>query len=329
MGCAGTRKQSYRAFVPSALPPDPPLRIESALQRRLEVAGLALGRLDGIGRLLPRPDDLLYSYVRKEAILSSKIEGTQSSLSDLLLHENSAVPGIPLEDVQEVSNYIAALNQGVELLKTLPLGLRVIREVHKILVAGTRGETSAPGEFRRSQNWIGGATPGSAMFVPPPVPEVMPALSTLEKFLHSDRLPTLLKVGLVHAQFETIHPFLDGNGRVGRILIPMMFVAESILDRPWLYVSLHFKSHRARYYELLQRVGTHGAWEDWLDFFLAGVATVADSAVAKIRQLFDLFERDGRAVAGTRGGMDLWAGGAADQSDHLRTSSRANRHSYS
>ena len=288
--------------MPSALPPDPPLRIESALQRRLEVAGLALGRLDGIGRLLPRPDDLLYSYVRKEAVLSSQIEGTQSSLSDLLLHENSAVPGVPLEDVQEVSNYIAALNQGVELLKTLPLGLRVIREVHKILVAGTRGETSAPGEFRRSQNWIGGATPGSAMFVPPPVPEVMPALGALEKFLHSDRLPTLLKVGLVHAQFETIHPFLDGNGRVGRILIPMMFVAESILDRPWLYVSLHFKSHRARYYELLQRVRTHGAWEDWLDFFLAGVATVADSAVAKIRQLLDLFERDGRAVAGTRGG---------------------------
>lgn len=298
----GTGSTAYRAYVPRALPPDPPLLIDVALQRRLEVAGLALGRLDGIGRLLPGPDELLYSYVRKEAVLSSQIEGTQSSLADLLLHENSAVPGVPTEDVQEVSNYIAALNRGVELLDKLPLSLRLIREVHRVLVAGTRGETKTPGEFRRSQNWIGGSALASATFVPPPVHEVMPALAALEKYLHSDRIPALLKVGLVHAQFETIHPFLDGNGRVGRMLIPLMFVADGILERPWLYVSLHFKRHRTRYYELLQRVRTHGAWEEWLEFFLDGVATVADSAVAKIRQLLDLFERDRRAVAGTRGG---------------------------
>ncbi len=276
--------------------------IDEALQRRIELAGLALGRLDGIGRLLPGPDDLLYSYVRKEAVLSSQIEGTQSSLSDLLLHENSAAPGVPVEDVQEVSNYIAALTRGVELLQTLPLSLRLIREVHRTLVTGTRGSARTPGEFRRSQNWIGGPGPGSALFVPPPVPEVMPALGALEKYLHSDRLPALVKAGLVHAQFETIHPFLDGNGRVGRMLIPLMFVAEGVLERPWLYVSLHFKRHRSQYYELLQRVRTHGAWEEWLEFFLDGVATVADSAVAKIRELLDLFDVDRRAVAATRGG---------------------------
>jgi Fic family protein len=278
--------------VPRPLPPEPPLEIDDALQRRIELAGLALGRLDGIGRLLPGPDDLLYSYVRKEAVLSSQIEGTQSSLSDLLLHENSAAPGVPVEDVQEVSNYIVALRRGVELLQTLPLSLRLIREVHQALLTGTRGGANAPGEFRRSQNWIGGTGPGSALFVPPPVLDVMPALGALEKYLHSNRLPTLVKAGLVHAQFETIHPFLDGNGRVGRMLIPLMFVAEGVLERPWLYVSLHFKRHRSQYYALLQRVRTHGAWEEWLDFFLDGVATVADSAAAKIRELLDLFEVD-------------------------------------
>jgi Fic family protein len=298
----GSGRAAFQAFVPRPLPPDPPLVMDSALQRRLEIAGLALGRLDGIGRLLPRADELLYSYVRKEAVLSSQIEGTQSSLSDLLLHENSAAPGVPAEDVQEVSNYIAALNRGVALLQTLPLSLRLIREVHQILVAGTRGESRAPGEFRRSQNWIGGPAPSAALFVPPPVPEVLPALGALETFLHADDLPALVKAGLVHAQFETIHPFLDGNGRVGRMLIPLMFVADGILDRPWLYVSLHFKRHRAQYYELLQRVRTHGAWEEWLAFFLEGVAAVANSAVAKIRELLDLFETDRRAVAGTRGG---------------------------
>ncbi len=261
-----------------------------------------MGRLDGIGRLLPGPEELLYSYVRKEAILSSQIEGTQSSLTDLLLHENSVAPGVPIEDVQEVSNYIGALNHGLDLLRTLPLSLRLIREVHKVLVRGTRGEKKTPGEFRRSQNWIGGSMPGNAVFVPPPPSEVMPALGALEKFMHLDGIPTLLKAGLVHVQFETIHPFLDGNGRVGRMLIPLILVEQGVLDRPWLYVSLHFKRHRTRYYDLLQKVRTDGAWEEWLHFYLEGIAAVADEAVAKIRELLGLFQRDRKKVESSRSG---------------------------
>jgi Fic family protein len=298
----GTGSAAYRAFLPKPLPPDPPLLINAHLHRQLEAASLALGRLDGIGRLLPGPDELLYSYIRKEAVLSSQIEGTQSSLADLLLHENSAAPGVPLDDVQEVSNYIRAMNHGIERLKTLPLSLRLIREVHKVLVEGTRGAHQTPGEFRRSQNWIGGSMPGNAVFVPPPPHEVMPALSAFEKYLHVEDAPTLIKAGLLHAQFETIHPFLDGNGRVGRMLIPLFFVAEGALERPWLYISLHFKRHRTKYYELLQSVRTHGTWEPWLSFYLDGVAHVADEAVAKIRELLALFERDRKKVGGSRGG---------------------------
>jgi cell filamentation protein, protein adenylyltransferase len=293
----------------------------AAIQRRLEVAGLALGRLDGIGRLLSKPDDLLYSYIRKEAVLSSQIEGTQSSLADLLLHENSAAPGVPLEDVQEVSNYIAALERGMSLLKKLPLSLRVLKEVHQVLVAGTRGDTKTPGEFRKRQNWIGGPDPSSAMFVPPPGNEVVPALSALEKYIHSAEIPALIKAGLVHAQFETIHPFLDGNGRVGRMLIPLMLVADGVLERPWLYVSLHFKRNRTTYYDLLQRVRTHGAWEEWLEFFLEGLEIAAESAVDKVRRLLELFEKDRASVALTRG--DSIYGRAARQMnlvvyEHLR-----------
>ena len=298
----GAGASLYRAFVPKALPPDPPLDIDVPLQRKLETAGLALGRLDGIGRLLPGPEELLYSYVRKEAVLSSQIEGTQSSLADLLLHENSVAPGVPPEDVQEVSNYIGALNHGIDLLRSLPLSLRLIREVHKVLVQETRGEKKTPGEFRRSQNWIGGSMPSNAVFVPPPPHEVMPALGALEKFMHLDGVPTLLKAALVHAQFETIHPFLDGNGRVGRMLIPLMLVEQGVLERPWLYVSLHFKRHRTKYYDLLQKVRTHGAWEDWVHFYLEGIAIVADEAVAKIRELLALFQRDRQKVEGSRSG---------------------------
>lgn len=272
------------------------------MQRRLEIASLAVGRLDGIGRLLPGPDELLYSYVRKEAVLSSQIEGTQSSLADLLLHESSAAPGVPLDDVREVSNYIGALNHGIELLKKLPLSLRLIREVHNILVQGARGEHQSPGEFRRSQNWIGGTMPGNAYFVPPPPHEVMPALHDFEKFLHSEELPTLLKAGLAHAQFETIHPFLDGNGRVGRMLIPLILVAQNTFDRPWIYVSLYFKRHRARYYDLLQAVRTHGAWEQWINFYLDGIANVSNQATHTIRRLLALFERDRAIVAASRSG---------------------------
>ena len=298
----GSGAGTYKAFLPKPLPPDPPLLVDLGMQRRLELASVALGRLDGIGRLLPGPDELLYSYVRKEAVLSSQIEGTQSSLADLLLHENSVAPGVPTDDVQEVSNYIRALKRGVEMLATVPLSLRLIREVHKVLVSGTRGEKQTPGEFRKSQNWIGGSMPGNAAFVPPPAHEIMAALGALEKFMHAKQVPTLLKVGLVHAQFETIHPFLDGNGRVGRMLIPLMLVALGVLERPWLYVSLHFKRHRSTYYKLLQRVRTEGAWEDWLSFYLDGVATVADEAVEKVRELMALFQRDRRKVDGSRSG---------------------------
>ena len=298
----GTGAAKYRAFIPKPLPPDPPLLIDLNLQRKLEAASLALGRLDGIGRVLPGPDELLYSYIRKEAVLSSQIEGTQSSLADLLLHENSAVPGVPTEDVQEVSNYIGALNHGLKLLETLPLSLRLIREVHQVLVTGTRGDRKTPGEFRQSQNWIGGTMPGNAVFVPPPPQDLMSCLDAFEKFMHSDDTPTLLKAGLVHAQFETIHPFLDGNGRVGRMLIPLMFVALGAIERPWLYVSLHFKRHRTTYYELLQRVRTEGAWEDWINFYLDGLTIVANEAVEKIRELLALFERDRQKVNGSRSG---------------------------
>jgi Fic family protein len=230
------------------------------------------------------------------------VHGTQSSLADLLLHENEAVPGVVVEDVQEVSSYIGALRYGIVRLSTLPLSLRLIRECHAQLVQGTRGEQKAPGEFRRSQNWIGGSKPSDAMFVPPPPHELPEILSTFEKFLHSTEYPVLIKVGLAHAQFETIHPFLDGNGRVGRMLIPLMFVSEKVLERPWLYVSLYFKQHRSEYYRLLQEVRTQGNWEEWLIFFLEGIATVADQATEKIRALISLFERDREKVERSRKG---------------------------
>lgn len=302
----GSGKDAYRAFLPRPLPPAPPLSIHRTLQTKLETASLAVGRLDGIGRLLPDPDDFLYSYVRKEAVLSSQIEGTQSSLADLVLHEHAAAPGVAHEDVEEVSNYVAAMNEGVRMLARLPLSLRLIRTVHDVLMRGARGGTRAPGEFRRIQNWIGGASPVTAMFVPPSPNRVLPAMAELETFLHASDLPTLLKAGLAHAQFETIHPFLDGNGRVGRMLIPLILVAEGVLARPWLYVSLHFKRHRSAYYELLQRVRTHGAWEEWLEFYLDGIATAAVDAVERVQRLLELFERDRERVASSRGGTSIY-----------------------
>jgi Fic family protein len=298
----GRGTHSYRAFLPRPLPPVPGLKESAAFRRRLEDASLALGRLDGIGRLLPGPDELLYSYVRKEAVLSSQIEGTQSSIADLLLHEHSAAPGVPVDDVTEVSNYIAAMRHGLELLKKLPMSLRLIREVHRVLVTGTRGAHQTPGEFRRTQNWIGGATPHDAIFVPPPPSELPGALGNLEKFLHNDEAPALVTAGIAHAQFETIHPFQDGNGRVGRMLIPLQLVATGVLERPWLYVSLHFKRERRRYYELLQRVRTHGDWESWINFYLEGVSSVAREAVGKIQALLALFERDRSKVGSSRSG---------------------------
>ena len=288
--------EGYSAFVPAPLPPDPPLTIGPSIQARLDEANQALGRLDAVSVLLPDPGQFLYSYIRKEAVLSSQIEGTQSSLSDLLLFENEQAPGVPLDDVEETSNYIAAMSHGLERINSgqLPLSNRLLREVHKLLMSGARGGDKAPGEFRRSQNWLGGTRPGNARFVPPPANEVVPAMSDLEKFLHDDPEPTpvLVKAALAHVQFETIHPFLDGNGRVGRLLITLLLCSEKVLQQPLLYLSLYFKQNRDAYYDHLQRVRTDGAWEDWLEFFLDGVIAVAGSATETARSIRHLMDTD-------------------------------------
>jgi Fic family protein len=290
----------YAAFLPAPLPPTPPLRIDVAAQALLDEANQALGRLDSVTLLLPDPGQFLYSYIRKEAVLSSQIEGTQSSLSDLLLFENEAAPGAPLDDVEETSHYIAAMSHGLQRIESgeLPLSNRLLREVHARLMAGLRAGEKAPGEFRRSQNWLGGTRPGNARFVPPPPSEVVSAMSDLEKFLHDDPEPTpiLIKAALAHVQFETIHPFLDGNGRVGRLLITLLLCAENVLQQPLLYLSLYFKQHRDTYYDRLQRVRTHGEWEEWLQFFLEGVIAVAGSATQTARRIRRLVEADRERV---------------------------------
>jgi Fic family protein len=267
----------------------------------MDRANQALGRLDGVSLLLPDPNTLLYSFVRKEAVLSSQIEGTQSSLSDLLLFEQDVVPGVPESDVKETANYIAALNHGLERMATgFPLSLRLIREMHERLLASGRGQGLDPGEFRRSQNWIGGSRPGAARFVPPPADEVTTAMGALELFLHDAPGPTpiLLKAGLAHAQFETIHPFLDGNGRVGRLLVTLLLCSENVLTHPLLYMSLYLKQHRDAYYDHLQAVRTDGAWEEWLRFFLTGVDEVARSATTAIQRIVKMVAADREAVAG-------------------------------
>jgi Fic family protein len=249
--------ESVRAFVPAALPPVPPLALDGPLQQALEAAVLALGRLDGVSTLLPDKSLFLYAYVRKEAVLSSQIEGTQSSLSDLLLFELDEAPGVPLDDVVEVSNYVAALEHGLARLREgFPLSNRLIREIHGVLLSRGRGSGKDPGEFRRSQNWIGGSRPGNATFVPPPHTAVPDCMAALERFLHAgdDGLPVLVRAGLAHVQFEAIHPFLDGNGRVGRLLVTFLLCHAAVLREPLLYLSLHFKQHRATYYDLLDRV---------------------------------------------------------------------------
>jgi Fic family protein len=282
------------------LPPDPPLAIGPSMQTLLDEANQALGRLDAVSMLLPDPGQFLYSYIRKEAVLSSQIEGTQSSLSDLLLFENEQAPGVPLDDVEETSNYIAAMSHGLERIRSgqLPLSNRLLLEAHRLLMAGVRGGDKAPGEFRRTQNWLGGTRPGNARFVPPPANEVVPAMSDLEKFLHDDPEPTpiLVKAALAHAQFETIHPFLDGNGRVGRLLITLLLCSENVLQQPLLYLSLYFKQNRDAYYDHLQRVRMEGAWEDWLEFFLEGVIAVAGSATTTARSIRELIETDREVI---------------------------------
>ena len=291
--------EPVRAFVPLDLPPIPPLEWSGARHRLFERANLALGRLDSISTLLPDPHLFLYSYVRREAVLSSQIEGTQSSLSDLLLFELEGGPGAPFDDVVEVSNYVAALNHGLDRLREgFPLSNRLIREMHERLLVDTRGSRKQPGEFRRSQNWIGGTRPGNAAFVPPPPAEVEPLLAALERFIHADepQLPALARAALAHVQFETIHPFLDGNGRVGRLLIVLMLHADGLLRDPLLYLSLFFKQHRAEYYRLLDAVRTDGDWEAWLDFFLEGVDVTARGAVDTAQQLLQLMHADGQRI---------------------------------
>jgi len=285
------------AFVPAPLPP-PDLTLDT-LQLLLENANQAIGRLDGIATLLPDARFLLYLFVRKEALVSSQIEGTQSSLTDLLLFESKAATGVPREDVEEVSNYVAALQHGLRRLEGgFPLSLRLIREMHAILLRGGRGAAKTPGEFRRSQNWIGGSRPGNASFVPPPPQQMMGCLDSLERFLHDEgtQLPLLVQAGLVHAQFESIHPFLDGNGRLGRLLITLLLCAKGAMKKPLLYLSLYFKLHRSRYYDYLQRVRTEGAWEEWLEFFLEGVATTATEAAETASKILQMFAADRKNI---------------------------------
>jgi Fic family protein len=296
---AATGDETVRAFVPAPLPPDPTLDLSGARQRLLERALLACGRLDGVTALLPDPDLFLYAYVRREAVLSSQIEGTQSSLSDLLLFELDEAPGVPFDDVVEVSNYVAALEHGMSRLREdFPLSNRLLREVHEKLLAGGRGADKQPGEFRRSQNWIGGTRPGNAQFVPPPPQRVEDCMASLERFIHAtdDGLPALVKAALAHVQFETIHPFLDGNGRVGRLLISLMLFDAGVLDQPLLYLSFYFKQHRPEYYRLLGTVRSEGDWEVWLDFFLEGVESTAGSAVDTAHRLLALFRDDAARV---------------------------------
>jgi cell filamentation protein, protein adenylyltransferase len=285
--------EPVKAFVP---PPLPPVDLDlSGLHLQLDRANQALGRLDGLTVLLPDVRFLLYLYVRKEALVSSQIEGTQSSFVDVLLFENKVATEIPKEDVEEVSNYVAAMQHGLRRLQGgFPLSLRLIREIHAILLKGGRGANKNRGEFRRSQNWIGGSRPGNASFVPPPPAEMMEALDRFERFLHDDKhgLPLLVEAGLVHVQFESIHPFLDGNGRLGRLLITLLLCAKGALKEPLLYLSLYFKKHRNQYYELLQRIRTEGAWEEWLEFFLEGTATTAQEAAQTATRILDLFSKD-------------------------------------
>ncbi len=301
--------EKAQAFVPSSLPPIPPIDWTPELRSKFDQALLALGRLDSVSTLLPDTSRFLYMYVCKEAVLSSMIEGTQSSLSDLLLFELDQEPGVPLDDVREVSNYVAALDHGLRLMKEgLPLSLRLFREIHGVLLTKGRGSNQTPGEFRGSQNWIGGTRPGNASFVPPPAEEMLKCMSKLELFLHHQPEPTpvLLKAALAHIQFKTIHPFLDGNGRLGRLLITLLLCEQKVLREPMLYLSLYFKAHRQYYYELLNNVRLTGDWEAWLDFFAEAVTVTATQAVETAQQLLGLSNQDrdkisglGRAAAST------------------------------
>jgi Fic family protein len=295
-----TAGETVQAFVPAPLPPSPPIHWTSGLRTRYEEALVALGRLDSVSSLLPETSLFLYLYVRKEAVLSSMIEGTQASLSDLLLFELDQEPGVPLDDAREVSNYVAALSHGLKRLSEgFPLSLRLIKEIHGILLSKGRGSNRAPGSFRHSQNWIGGTRPGNATFVPPPPNRVTECMGWLELFLQDQPEPTpvLLKAALAHVQFETIHPFLDGNGRLGRLLIPLLLCERKVLRQPMLYLSLYFKTHRAYYYELLNKVRLSGDWEAWLDFFAEAVIVTTNQALEMAQQLDTLTQTDSERIA--------------------------------
>jgi len=294
--------EPFKSFIPHPLPPDPPLNLSGEHYILLDKATLALGRLDGLTWQLP-PDLVslyTYFYIRKEAVLSSQIEGTQSSLSDLMLYESDEAPGVPIEDVGEVLQYVNAMNYGLKRVRmdNFPLCLRLIREIHQVLLSTGRGSEKMPGEFRTSQNWIGGTRPGNAKFVPAPPDEVIACMGALENFIHNKDLhmQILVKAALVHVQFETIHPFLDGNGRLGRLLITLLLCSEGILQEPLLYLSLYFKQHRETYYDLLQRVRIQGDWESWLHFFLTGIYETANQAIKTSRRILELFQADQQRI---------------------------------
>ena len=279
----------YWAFIPHPLPPK--LEWDNSLVSLISKADLALGTLSGLGENLPNPHLLIYPFIRREAVLSSRIEGTQSSLSDLLLFEATKLE--KQRDVKEVQNYVHAIEYGLKRLEELPLSLRLFRELHNILMEEVRGERATPGEFRQSQNWIGppGCTLNEATFVPPPTPEMLDALDQLEKFLHADTdLPPLAELALIHYQFEAIHPFLDGNGRIGRLLITLFLCQQGILTKPLLYLSAFFERHRQEYYELLLGISQRGAWRRWIEFFLQAVVEQSNDAVRRARRLLGLHQ---------------------------------------
>jgi Fic family protein len=288
------QRTGYAAFIPAPLPPKPPIALDGPLHALLSRADQGVGRLDGVIQTVPNPDFFVYMYVRREAVLSSQIEGTQSTLEDLLAAELEPRPAwrrLP-QDVDEVVRYVHAMNYGLSRLSDLPLSLRLITEIHRELLAGGRGAHRLPGEFRESQNWIGPESAGltEATFVPPPVHEMKQALDNFERFLHQRELPSLIHAGLAHAQFETIHPFLDGNGRVGRLLITFLLVHRGVLHRPLLYLSVYLKRHRAEYYDRLMAIRNSGDWESWLHFFLTGVAQTAEEANGTARAILELRE---------------------------------------
>jgi Fic family protein len=298
----------YKAFIPAPLPPEPPIEYSGSLQTLLSEADRNIGRLDALASMLPNPDLFVAMYVRHEAVLSSQIEGTQSTLEDVLAYEADAMRDDTPKDVEEVVNYVRAMNHGLARLPVLPLSLRLLREIHAELMKGVRGGDKSPGEFRTSQNWIGGR--GSALrdaaFIPPPPHELLASLGKLETFLHDarDSVPLLIRCGLAHAQFETIHPFLDGNGRVGRLLITLMLCEERALSRPLLYLSLYLKAHRAEYYDRLTAIRLHGHWEQWLGFFLRGVAVTAQAATCTAHEIVALRDAH-RSVAKTAKALAL------------------------